>query len=192
MCPDHELLSAFIDGEIPSPWNKHIEMHVSSCKACADKIKEYSVMRAHLLDDAEPEIESAMERVRMKLANVKYRSDSRTGLRKIHIWNRKISLPIPLIAAAALIVICIGFVIIFNTMKTDPSKINIVTQKGDGSMTEVNITAKDAKEIEALLKAMETSNTPNEAIIRLPEGSNQFQIGEPELLRAIDFKRNNR
>ncbi|GAB1457727.1 hypothetical protein MASR2M48_30350 [Spirochaetota bacterium] len=33
MCPDRELLSAWVDGEIPSPWSDSIDRHVGACSS---------------------------------------------------------------------------------------------------------------------------------------------------------------
>ena len=186
MCPEHEILSAYIDGEVPSPWDKQIEKHMLSCNTCAEKLESYKNLKNILLQDSEPDYRLPMQKVWDKITQVR----KNIYQFKKHIWQRKVSIPIPFVAIAATLVICIGFISVFNTMKPDPSSVNIITHKEDGSMTEVNITAKDAEEIEALLKALEDNNAPNEVIIRLPEGSNEFQVGEPELLRAIDFRRN--
>ncbi|MBU1079772.1 MAG: zf-HC2 domain-containing protein, partial [Spirochaetes bacterium] len=35
MCPDRELLSAWADGEVPSPWRETIDRHVAACESCA-------------------------------------------------------------------------------------------------------------------------------------------------------------
>ena len=185
MCPEHEILSAYIDGEILSPWDKHIEQHILSCKACKDKLESYKKLRTTLSQVSEPDITLPMQRVWNKITQAR----KNFHLVKIPFWQKRISLPMPFVALAAALVICIGFVLVFNTMKPDSSTVNIITHKDDGSMTEVNITANDVKEIEALLKALEKNNTPNEVIIKMPEGSNEFQVGEPELIRAIDFKR---
>ncbi|MBN2440856.1 MAG: hypothetical protein JXJ04_05905 [Spirochaetales bacterium] len=187
MCPDHEILSAFFDGEVLSPWNKQLEKHISTCESCKQKIESYKKVRETLKNDPGPDPSLPMERVWNKISQLEIK------IRPMQkpFWEKKVSLPIPLLAVAATIIICIGFISVFNVMKPHTSTVNIVTHKDDGSMTEVNIVAKDAEEIEALLKALENNSASNETIIRLPEGQNEFHVGEPELIRAVEFKRNN-
>ena len=38
MCPDAELLSAWTDGEVPSPWKERIASHLEGCASCADRV----------------------------------------------------------------------------------------------------------------------------------------------------------
>ena len=35
MCPDRGLLSAYVDGEVPSPWKERLAAHLSECPSCA-------------------------------------------------------------------------------------------------------------------------------------------------------------
>jgi hypothetical protein len=185
MCPEHEILSAYCDGEVSFPWNEQIERHLASCKKCSQKLKSYRDIRTRLLKDSEPDCTPSMQRVWNKISHLKQNvRDIKTPF-----WRKKISLPIPLVGVAAALVIFLGFLFIFTMMKTDSSSVNIITHKYDGTMTEVNITAQDVEEIEALLQALDKSSSPNEVIIRLPEGSNEFRVGEPKLIRVINHKR---
>lgn len=185
MCPEHEILSAYCDGEVPLPWNEKIEKHLTICKKCSQKLGSYKTIRTHLLKDSEPDISPSMQRVWNKISFFKH------NIRKMKtpFWKKKISLPVPFVAVAATLLVIIGFILIINVIQPNSSTVNIVTQKEDGSMTKVNIIAKDAEEIEALLKAFENDSTPNEVIIQLPEGSNEFQVGEPKLIRVMNNKR---
>ena len=33
-CPDTNLYSAYVDGEVPSPWKEKLEAHLASCESC--------------------------------------------------------------------------------------------------------------------------------------------------------------
>jgi hypothetical protein len=35
MCPDRELLSAWVDGEVSSPWRESLERHLEACPSCS-------------------------------------------------------------------------------------------------------------------------------------------------------------
>jgi len=40
MCPDPQLLSIYMDGELPSPWKEKMESHLAECSECGEKFKE--------------------------------------------------------------------------------------------------------------------------------------------------------
>jgi anti-sigma factor RsiW len=46
MCPDPSILSAYRDGEVPSPWAERIAAHVSSCAECARRIESHGRLSA--------------------------------------------------------------------------------------------------------------------------------------------------
>ena len=41
MCPDRDLISAYVDGEVPSPWRERLEEHLASCADCAAVVDGY-------------------------------------------------------------------------------------------------------------------------------------------------------
>jgi len=40
-CPDSSLYSAYIDGEVPSPWKEKLEAHIASCPDCRRRAERY-------------------------------------------------------------------------------------------------------------------------------------------------------
>ncbi len=40
-CPDTDLYSAYVDGEIPSPWKEKLENHLSACERCRQIEQKY-------------------------------------------------------------------------------------------------------------------------------------------------------
>lgn len=112
MCPDEELLSSFLDGEVPSPWKERIENHLVLCTRCSMKLEAYRRLGLDLQASASPaEAESlrlAKERIAYSLT-AKERSPSRRGASLgewIHgVFTTRIALPVPFLAigAAALV-----------------------------------------------------------------------------------------
>jgi len=71
MCPDADLLSAFVDGEVPSPWKERIEAHIRSCPSCAAKVEEYRKLDAFLIEERRGyDSVAAAERVRARLGSL--------------------------------------------------------------------------------------------------------------------------
>lgn len=51
MCPDKDLLSTFVDGEVPSPWNEQIKNHIDSCSNCQKIVEQYRFISSNLLTE---------------------------------------------------------------------------------------------------------------------------------------------
>lgn len=57
-CPDSDLFSAYVDGEIPSPWKEKLESHISSCESCANRTNRYERLHSVLSETMHtPEID---------------------------------------------------------------------------------------------------------------------------------------
>ena len=48
MCPDRDLVSAYVDGEVPSPWRERLEEHLASCPNCAALAASYAALGERL------------------------------------------------------------------------------------------------------------------------------------------------
>jgi anti-sigma factor RsiW len=44
MCPDRQILSVYLDEELPSPWKEKMEAHVSSCAECQAVLEKYQAV----------------------------------------------------------------------------------------------------------------------------------------------------
>jgi anti-sigma factor RsiW len=51
MCPDPQLLSIYMDGELPSPWKEKMESHLSECSECMGKYKNFKRLKELLKKD---------------------------------------------------------------------------------------------------------------------------------------------
>ena len=56
ICPDTSLYSAYVDGEVPSPWKEKLEEHLASCEKCRAVESRYRTLRGAMrqLDMREP------------------------------------------------------------------------------------------------------------------------------------------
>jgi predicted anti-sigma-YlaC factor YlaD len=186
MCPEFEILSAYFDGEIGSPWAKHIEEHCSSCVECRSKLDSLGELRQMLKKDEEPDVAVSYARVKEKMDSY---SLVRSSAQK-PIWKQSIAIPIPAFALS-LVFICAVIVLIFANQSKN--NINTATAKTKESVaTELQIVGPSSEEVETLLKQLEKMGTPQEVVIKLPEGSHVKKVGEPALLRSVDFRRDNR
>jgi anti-sigma factor RsiW len=101
MCPDPSILSAYRDGEVPSPWAERIAAHVSSCAECARRIESHGRLSAVFA--VSPQADS-VERAKARVAERLEASIAASPRTRRGPWHRYLVLPLPLAIAAALVV----------------------------------------------------------------------------------------
>jgi len=207
MCPDPQLLSIYVDGELPSPWKEKMESHFSQCSACGEKLE--NLKRLHELfkedisarraindqnsadaegsDAAEQEqkfMEDAKARIWQKLES-RWRFKRGTGL-----WQRRLSVPLPAAAAAALVIVLLAAF----WFRDGRIKNNGFAQQPQESVNFI-LAAEDefpgvipAADISGVLQYL-TSDSTEVIILRLPESRNFSRTGEPAIIRAADYPR---
>lgn len=76
ICPEMELHSAYIDGEIASPWNDEIKTHIESCKDCSAHVNSLCAVKSIMKNDADSmsltnaQMEESFERLQSRLRYV--------------------------------------------------------------------------------------------------------------------------
>jgi anti-sigma factor RsiW len=186
MCPEFEILSAYFDGEIGLPWAQVIETHCTSCPDCCAKLESLKGLREALRNDPEPDWHDSFERVREKI--------SAGEIRRIHthvpVWKQRLSIPIPAFALGIVLILGFGIFGFLGQPKANPNSVSVKTTKDASGATEIQITGTSSEEVEALLKSLEDSGSPKEVTVKLPEGSHFDKIGEPQLIRSVDYRGN--
>jgi len=208
MCPDPQLLSIYIDGELPSPWKEKMESHFSQCSGCREKLDNLQRLHELLKKDtsakqtivdknaadakgsdsaAEHErefMEEAKTRVWQKLES-RRRFKSSAGL-----WQRRLSVPLPAAAAAAVIIALLAGLWVrdgrvknsrFAQQPQEP--VNFILAAEDEFPGII-----PAADISGVLQYL-TSDGKDVIILRLPESRNFSRTGEPAIIRAADYPR---
>jgi len=201
MCPDPQLLSIYMDGELPSPWKEKMEAHLAECPACTEKYKNFRHLQEMFKEEtnqsrtntangatlqassAEQElIESAKENVWRKMEN-------RQRYSRRSVWRYKISVPLPAAAVAAAIILVFLTVLFIrgvNLQPQDPAaKSNFILASEEEDMPSVIPAAQD---MNGLLQLLGSDGT-DVLIFRLPESRNFSRSGEPAIIRAADYSR---
>ncbi|MDR1178002.1 MAG: zf-HC2 domain-containing protein [Spirochaetaceae bacterium] len=198
MCPDHEVLSVYLDGELPSPWKEKMERHLSECAACRARLGAYKeVSRA--LDSAGEDgafagrLASAQARVQARLRE-RFEKDTRapeTGPAsfpasegRLSVWRRSLSIPFPAAAAALLLILAAAF-LASRPLFTQPRQETIAGIESEEGIIPVSDMSR------ALQYLGDQDNDRDIVIIRLPESRNFTGSGEPTLIRAVDYSRRN-
>ncbi|GAG53045.1 unnamed protein product, partial [marine sediment metagenome] len=148
MCPEAETLSAYIDGEIETPWKQRIAEHIQGCISCQKLVEELLQVRNILHEDKEPSFESLLERLKEKIA----RAELRRGLDHVSFWEKKVALPLPVAGIAALLILLLGISLIFLSVRPDYRRMSI--KRGPSGTTEVQVAA-PIEDLELLLKSLD-------------------------------------
>jgi len=220
MCPDPQILSIYLDGELPSPWKEKMEDHFAHCPKCKEKLESYK--RLQLLFKKETSVkrtyvervveESSEEKIYTEEGMLKAkdrvwekfekRFDTKKRFMPRHtLWRRKLSIPLP--AAAAIVVILMAVFLLREPVTTEIAE----RQTGQGlELQQIESTsfsiATEMERIEeipgilptadigGILQYLMSNTSTNIIILQLPESKNFSRSGEPAIIRAADFQQN--
>jgi hypothetical protein len=183
MCPDKQILSAYIDGEIGQPWKKNIDQHISHCPSCKKTLKFYRSLRQFVQNKEVSDEKESRQRVWNRL-NFTYKQQS---VKAHSFWFKRVSLPLPAAGIAAMLLCIFGISTLYFFTQSQFSIMRITTEPS--GITEIQVSA-PAEDLEMLLKSLDNTNFQREVQIQLPEGSEFYIQGEPVLLRAEDIESN--
>jgi anti-sigma factor RsiW len=114
MCPDKELLSSFVDGEVPSPWKERIELHVTGCPSCASTVEAFRGITESLHAAESVEETDALNQAAARIgASLDFRApliQRQRGFAESfsRVWSCRVSLPMPFLAAGAVALLLAG------------------------------------------------------------------------------------
>ncbi len=181
MCPDREILSAWLDGEIDAPWDRALEEHVGACADCRGRLERLESVRRTLLEAPVPDWRPAMERVRSSLVA--------RGLARVPsapVWRRRVTLPLPAAAAAAVLIILLAGALAVSVVRSTFGLVRITRQGTSG--TEIRIAA-PVSDLETLLRSLESGNGTLDEVIVLPKDVRLVPVGEPFMGTETEISR---
>jgi hypothetical protein len=181
MCPDLATLSALVDGEVEDPWKSRIGRHLDQCAACRRRVEELLQLGGLLREDREPDLRDSMARLGSRLALIGLKR-----ARRVPLWRRRVVVPLPAAAVAALLMLFLGMSTLVLSFRPDHRSMSIRTQPN--GPTEVKISA-PIQELEQLLHALDRNASKQELLIRLPDEPRFLLVGEPQFVREADYIR---
>ena len=182
-CPNPDLLSAYFDGELESPWSERIEEHVGTCRSCRRAVERLARLRKLLLADKEPGVEAPLARTRERLQS---RGSAGLWRRRRHLWRTRITVPVPAVAAVFLVFLGMGGLLIF--LGTRPNFPFMSIKRQPSGITEVQVAA-PIEDLQQLLKSLDQEPGNQQILITLPEDTEFLHLGEPRMLRADEYSR---
>jgi predicted anti-sigma-YlaC factor YlaD len=184
-CPNRELLSAYFDGEVEPPWSKAVADHVARCDRCQEVIEGLRVLQDVLHRDAEPDCLASRERTLGRL-----RGEQLPPRRQLWAATRAtLTVPWPAVATVLGVVLIMAGFLAYFTLHPGYGRMSIRRQPT--GVTEVQVAA-PIKDLEFLLRSLDTQSPAQEIVITLPEDSTFIMLGEPRLLREAEYNRSGR
>ena len=202
MCPDPQLLSIYMDGELPEPWKEKLESHLTQCSGCREKLESFN--RLFEKTDASAQLapserapserapseremmEAAKDRVWQNLQPLIGEGNTRRLLPpQTDIWRRRISIPLPAAAAAAIVLAVLAALWVRGgqVRSIEPaSHMNMVLA------AEEDMPGIIPADMNSVLQYLNTDGT-DIIILRLPESRNFISSGEPAIIKAADYSR---
>jgi len=181
MCPDRDLVSAYVDGEVPSPWRERLEEHLRSCPDCAALSVGYTRLGDRLKAELSGGDEAgALARGRARLDGL---LESRSGAAG-HVvparfaFKRSVRLPIPLAVAAAFLVLLLGGTTTILALR--PIKGAAIQSVASGEL----IPQAQPASMDELLQYLEARDGQVTLTIKLPSGTTFGSEGKPVIMRS--------
>ena len=200
MCPDRQLLSVYVDGEMPSPWKEKMESHLAQCPGCREHLEHYRSLFA-LSDEAKLHEEALMQAAKDRVwLNLQARQ--RTGSRyrvfaAADMWRRRVSVPLPAIGAVAAALVLVFLTVFWIQQPAVIPDMNLVAEE-----TAPNIILASEEALPNIMPAFSDMNGVLQylggldngeiIILRLPESRNFISSGEPTIINAADYTRRRR
>jgi anti-sigma factor RsiW len=198
MCPDPQLLSIYVDGELPSPWDEKMDAHLKECSVCREKVETFKQLRELINKDSsakkitEEELLKSKEKIWRRIEEK--RRFAAVPTQYPRIWQRRISIPLPMAAAAAII---IALIIIFFSRTGQILNNGFAGKKPNpdekssfifGAEEEIPGMIPAATDLNGVLQYLNADGS-NIIILQLPESKNFSRSGEPAIIRAADYSR---
>jgi hypothetical protein len=202
VCPDHQLLSVYFDGELPSPWKEKMESHIAICPHCAKQLQIYRDLSLASSGKKAPSVEdaalvSARDRVWQKLeqgADGESSDNAVPDRPRIYpgnrtVWRRKISIPLPAAAAAVVLMAVLSFLMGIRLTGTPGNPGMGMTFASEAEFDMPGIISASDIDMENMMRFFDSRDTGDTIILRLPEIPGFESYGEPAILTAADYSR---
>ncbi len=201
MCPDRDLISAYVDGEVPSPWSERLEEHLADCGDCAAVAAGYRALGARLKADLAVDEAASLSRLRSRVellledmpATGSRASRSPRPQRPWSALRRPVSLPLPIAAAAALLVLLLAGATTLLALK--PTRVASlpaasIQTVASGEISPVALEAKSQPgSMDELLRYLEARDGQVTLTINLPSGTTFGSSGKPVIMRTNQGQR---
>lgn len=182
MSRKHEVLSAYLDGEVDFHTARKVEASLREDEDFRRAYVSLQSLRETLSKEAEPDYAASTVKVWANLEG----SLRRESRQPVPVWKRHLSIPMPLAAAAAALFFSLAGVLLY--LVTAPAPTGRQALAGvDPRELDITIQVDDAQARE-LIRWLEERKDVQQVNIQLPETPRFELIGEPVLVPASDAR----
>ncbi|MFW5742656.1 MAG: anti-sigma factor family protein [Spirochaetota bacterium] len=178
MRPDRAFLSAYLDGEVPERFVGEIEAAIEHDPEVRADYEELRGLRSLLARELPVDVAASATR---SWAVVQERIGDKEPQRDV--WHRRVSLPLPVLAAAATVLLALVGVLAWALIPAGAPGDDALARGND-----VDVTIRvDGSNVEHVLRWLVDQNKLGEVNIELPE--QRFEIiGEPALVKPARYE----
>ena len=192
MCYDDQIISAYVDGELEEPLHTKAKNHIEGCERCRKVVAEYRALQELFTATRSQTTETTLE-TRERKTRVWGEIQRHTRRESVQdFWHRRVQVPMPLAAGVLVAMIALVLTLVFNPLSTGQQSVPLALQ-GDDTIPEVPSEyvspANTMPEIEQLVRFLSDQGAAIEVKIQLPSTSKIQVSGEPQLLRAAEYRR---
>jgi len=197
MCVEDKLLSSYADGEVKEAEKAGIEAHLAQCPQCRKRYEGFLALSTLFSSSTigKVEVENASGRVARRLDHIIMPGNERG------FWNRRFSIPMPAALAALLAVMFVGSFAGLHWQGAEKGAERTAFDRNPAEagtpldyVEELKLLAAVSDEgskeasIQRLFELLESGGASIEVKIELPRDSVFRVHGEPQLLRAAEFR----
>jgi len=179
MCPDDEMLSAYLDGELAPDSVRSVEAKLSGESEYRTRFKELTASTEFLHSCPEPDFVQAQELVWARV---------QLSTRRVHgigAFSRRISVPMPLAAAAGFLLLLAGMLFSYFAIGNDSIRIPSAASSA-GASAEVTVQMGEVEDLGLLLDTLNSAGNVRQITIDMPENARFAYQGEARFMRADD------
>ncbi|HUX37584.1 MAG TPA: zf-HC2 domain-containing protein [Rectinemataceae bacterium] len=177
-------MSAWTDGEVPSPWKERISDHLASCADCADRVAGFRRLSTRLLASGRLDDAVIVARIASRLGIKEGKEAAGSaGLGVVSSPARRtgIALPLPAAAAAAAALLILGG--LSGRMIGAPGM--LARSPSSTQATEVASTSSSGNPtMDSLVRYIEAQNAPGTISIVLPANASFSGGGAPMIVKT--------
>jgi predicted anti-sigma-YlaC factor YlaD len=181
MCPDRNIISAFFDGEVDSPWDRTIADHIAGCERCRSLLQSLEQTRHRLFSEPATDMRLPMERVRRGvLSGVLPPAPPQAA------WRRRVEIPLPVAVLVATVLVALGIGLAVAATRNGMGYIRVTRAPAGG--TEYQFAVPYDK-VEALLKSVGGAAANSEDVMTLPKDVKLIPVGVPLMGTEAEYPR---
>ncbi|MCE5256313.1 MAG: zf-HC2 domain-containing protein [Spirochaetaceae bacterium] len=191
MCPDDSLLSAYVDGEVPSPWKEKMESHIGECPACTKRIVTFRMLdkdiQALETISLGQSFAAASKRIAADLdfdhavakpSGSAGKSPDMVAIggkgRLMKAMSRRVSIPAPLLAASFLVIVFLAGILLGGKVLSAGKAQTMASASGT--------IAAGADSMESINKYWSSQNSTQGITITMPSEVSFEPLGDPVIM----------